>query len=136
MQHVHQETARLAAADEAAPEARKQGLIAVGGILGALAASSCCILPLVIVSLGAGGAWLANLRALEPYQPIFIALTIGFLGYGFYQVYWKPRRACVEGEACARPLPNRVVETALWAATVLVAAVLAFPYVAPRLLGV
>jgi len=133
---VHRETAGLAVTGEAASQTRRQGVIAAGGILGALAASSCCILPLVVVSLGAGGAWLANLRALAPYQPIFIALTIGFLGYGFYQVYWKPRRACVEGEACARPLPNRVIEIALWAATVLIAAVLAFPYAAPRLLGV
>jgi mercuric ion transport protein len=135
MHHVHQETAGLAT-DEAASEIRKQGLVAAGGILGALAASSCCILPLVLVSLGAGGAWLGNLRAIAPYQPIFIALTIGFLGCGFYQVYWKPRRACAEGETCARPLPNRAVEIALWAATTLVVAALAFPYVALRLLGV
>src|SRR3546814_17640073 len=41
---------------------------------------------LVPFSLGAGGAWIANLTALAPYQPIFIAATLGFLGYGFYAV--------------------------------------------------
>jgi mercuric ion transport protein len=32
-------------------------------------------------------------------------------------------------------LPNRIVKTALWIATALVAAAVAFPYVAPALLG-
>lgn len=40
--------------------------IAAGGILGAIAASSCCILPLVLFSLGIGGAWIGNLTALAP----------------------------------------------------------------------
>jgi hypothetical protein len=31
---------------------RKQALLAAGGLLGALAASSCCVLPLVLFSLG------------------------------------------------------------------------------------
>ncbi len=32
-----------------------QGFVAAGGLFGALAASSCCIAPLVLFSLGAGG---------------------------------------------------------------------------------
>jgi mercuric ion transport protein len=114
---------------------RRQRLVAVGGVLGALAASSCCILPLVLFSVGVGGAWIGNLTALAPYQPIFVAITLGFLGYGYYLVYWRTKNACVDGAACARPLPNRAVKIALWIATALVGAALAFPYVAPRLLG-
>jgi mercuric ion transport protein len=64
-----------------------------------------------------------------------VAGTAGLLGYGFYLVYAKPRRICADGAACARPIPNRVVQIALWAATVLVAAAFAFDYVAPVLLG-
>ncbi|ASY61300.1 hypothetical protein SS05631_a49170 (plasmid) [Sinorhizobium sp. CCBAU 05631] len=33
----------------------RQRLVAAGGILGALAASSCCIIRLVLFSLGIGG---------------------------------------------------------------------------------
>lgn len=117
-------------------ESRRQGLAAAGGVFGALAASSCCIVPLVLFSLGIGGAWIGNLTALSPYQPIFIAITLGFLGYGFYAVYWKPKKACTDGAACAHPLPNRIVKTALWVATLLVGAAIAFPYAAPWLLGV
>ena len=117
-------------------ESGRQRLVALGGILGALAASSCCVVPLGRVSLGVGGAWVGNLTALAPYKPLFVAATTGVLGYGFYLVYWKPRRACANGAACATLVPSRLVRTALWIATVLVAAAFAFDYVAPLLLPV
>lgn len=109
-------------------------LVAAGGLLGGLAATSCCILPLVLFSLGISGAWIANLTALAPYKPYFAAGTLVLLGYGFYLVYLRPTQACADG-SCARPLPNRVVKSSLWIATLLVAAALAFDYVAPLLLS-
>ncbi|MFB9981576.1 mercuric transporter MerT family protein [Mesorhizobium kowhaii] len=115
-------------------EAGRQRLVAVGGFVGALAASSCCIIPLVLFSLGIGGAWIGNLTALAPYKPLFVAGTAGILGYGFYLVYWKPRRVCANDAACARPISSRLVRLALWLATVLVAAAFAFDYVTPLLL--
>ena len=117
-------------------ETRRQGVIAAGGVLGAIAASSCCIVPLALFSLGITGVWIGNLAALTPYQPFIVSITAGFLGYGYYLVYWKPKKAYADGSACARPLPNRIVKTALWVATILVAAAVAFPYAAPVLLGV
>lgn len=111
------------------------GLMAAGGLLGALAASSCCILPLVLFSLGISGAWLGNLAALAPYQPVFAVPTLALLGYGYYLVYRRLRQ-CADGEACARPLPNRLTKAALWLATALIGAALVFPYAAPVLLGV
>lgn len=116
-------------------ETGRQRLVALGGILGALAASSCCIIPLVLFSLGIGGAWISNLTALAPYKPYFVTGTTGVLGYGFYLVYWKPRRACADDAACARPVSGRLVQIALWIATVLVAAAFAFDYVAPLMLS-
>lgn len=112
-----------------------QRVAAAGGLLGALAASSCCILPLVLFSLGISGAWIGNLTALAPYQPHFAVVTLGLLGYGYYLVYRRPQQ-CAEGEACAGPLPNRTVKVALWSATALIAAALVFPYAAPALLGI
>lgn len=121
------------AAEGSGGERSRVRLIAAGGILGALAASSCCILPLVLFSLGISGAWISNFTALAPYKPYFAAGTLALLGYGYYLVYVKPKQACADG-ACARPLPNRLVKSSLWIATVLVVAALAFDFVAPLLL--
>jgi mercuric ion transport protein len=113
----------------------KAGLVAAGGVLGALAASACCIVPLVLFALGISGAWIGNLTALAPYQPYSLATTAVFLGVGYYIVYRRPKAGCTEGEACARPLPNRIVKQGLWTATVLAGAAVVFPYVVPILLG-
>src|SRR5712691_5829661 len=111
--------------------AHGQKLMAAGGLLGALAASSCCILPLVLFSRSVSGAWIGNFTQLAPYQPYFIAATICFLGYGYWLVYRSSQGACVDGEACARALPNRLVKSGLILATLLVVAALAFDFLAP-----
>ena len=113
---------------------RGQALIAAGGMLGALAASSCCILPLVLFSLGVGGAWIGNFTRLAPYQPYFIAATLLFLGCGYWLVYRSRTRTCTEDEVCARPLPNRIVKASLILATILVAAALGLDVIARFLL--
>ena len=113
---------------------RTQRLIAVGGVLGALAASSCCIVPLVLFGLGVSGAWIGNLTRLAPYQPYFLTATAACLGYGYWLVYRSRSRACADGEVCARPLPNRIVKTGLVLATILVFGALAFDFLAPLIL--
>ena len=114
---------------------RGQKLMAAGGLLGALAASSCCILPLVLFSLGVSGAWIGNFTRLAPYQPYFIAVTMGCLGYGYWLVYQSTKFACAEGDACARPLPNRLVKTGLILAGLFAVAALGFDFLAPLFLN-
>ena len=121
---------------ETADRATWKGLAAAGALVGALAASSCCILPLALFAVGVGGAWMANLTALAPYQPLFVIVTLGFLGLGYWLSYRASRARCSTGAACARPMPNRLVKVALWAAAALITAALAFPYVAPAMLGI
>jgi len=114
---------------------RGQQLMAAGGILGALAASSCCIMPLVLFSLGVSGAWIGNFTQLAPYQPYFIGATLVCLGAGYWLVYRSSKLACADDAACARPLPNRLVKAGLILATILVFAALGFDFVAPLLLN-
>ncbi|MGD9846489.1 MAG: mercuric transporter MerT family protein [Variibacter sp.] len=113
---------------------RSPALLAVGGVLGALAASSCCILPLVLFSLGVSGAWIGNLTQLAPYQPYFIAATLALLGTGYWFVHRASKRACAEGTACARPLPHTLTKASLVLATVLVVLALGFNVFAPLFL--
>ncbi len=107
---------------------------AVGGILGALAMTSCCILPLVLFSLGATGAWIAQLGALYQFKWALFAFAGGSLAYGFWKVYRPASRVCDDG-TCERPVNQRFMKGALWTATVVVALSLAFPYVASPILG-
>ncbi len=136
---MHSNDGRAGIADGATrdrpPAARKAGLAVFGAVLGALASSSCCVVPLALFSIGVGGAWIGNLAALAPYQPYFVAPTLVFLGAGFVMVYRRPKAAAgADGAFCARPVAGRITKTALWLSTVLVAAAAAFPYVAPLLL--
>ena len=119
----------------AAGQKRGQGLIAISGLLGALAASSCCISPLVLFSLGVSGAWIGNLTRLAPYHPYFVATTTAFLGYGYWLVYRTSKSACADDEACARPLPNRLVKSGLIIATILVLTALTVDFLEPFLLN-
>ena len=112
----------------------RRGLLATGGLIGAILASSCCIAPLAFVTLGINGAWIGNLTALAPYQWLFVVATFGFLGAGFWVVYFKPMAACEEGSYCASPTSNRVVKTVLWIGTVLVIAAVAVNVLTPLLL--
>lgn len=114
--------------------ARGQTLFAAGGILGALAASSCCILPVALFGLGVSGAWIGNFTRLAPYQPYLIAATVAVLACGYWSVYRSSMVDCVDGATCARPLPNRIVKAVLIAATALVVAALGFNFLAPLFL--
>ena len=114
---------------------RQQRLMAAGGLLGALAAASCCILPLVLFGIGVSGAWIGTFTQLAPYQPYFIAATIACLGYGYWLVYRQSNALCAEGEACAQPLSNWLVWVGLVVATMLVVAAIGFDLVAPLLLS-
>ncbi len=106
----------------------------LGAVVGAIAASICCLGPLVLLTLGVGGAWASSLTALEPYRPLFIIMAVAFLGFGFYRAYRKPVGAkCGPNGSCAVPRAKRINRIALWIITPLILALLAFPYFAPRL---
>jgi len=116
-------------------EGTKKTLFAGGSVLGAVAMSSCCIVPLVLFSLGVTGAWIGNLTALYPYKLYFLVPTAGFLAAGFYRAYRKPKATVCAAEGyCGTPTADRINKVVLWSSTVLVLAALAFPYFAPMLL--
>jgi mercuric ion transport protein len=110
---------------------RRKDWFAAGGIIGAILASSCCIAPLVLLTLGVSGAWIGNLTALEPYKPYFAAVTLAFIGLGFWHVYFRTKPECVEGSYCARPQSSIITKAALWVATLLVVLALTIDWWAP-----
>src|SRR6516162_2902669 len=114
---------------------RGPAMLAFGGLLGALAAASCCIMPLVLFGLGVSGAWIGNLTQLAPYQPIFIAASLACLGAGAWLVRRESIRTCAEGEACARTVPNRLVKVALIVAALLVVTAISLDFFGPLFLN-
>lgn len=104
------------------------------GIAAALGASSCCVVPLLLVSAGLGGAWIAQLRELERFFPIFIAAAVVAFGFAFYRLYLKPA-PCAPGEACAIPQVRRRQRIAFWITLVAAHALVLSPYYASYLLG-
>lgn len=107
------------------------GLLAAVGA--AIAASICCLGPLVLVSLGATGAWIGSLSAFEPYRPLFMVVTVGFLSFAFFRVYRTQPQACEPGSTCAKPTAKRVTKVSLWLVTILVIGLFASPYVIGQL---
>jgi mercuric ion transport protein len=102
----------------------------VAGILAAIGASVCCVAPLVLLALGIGGAWIGNLTAFEPYRPLFIGLTVLFLGLAFRKLYLVPP-VCAPGMACADPQTTKGQRVLFWSVTVLLLGLLAVPWFAP-----
>lgn len=102
----------------------------VAGVLAAIGASVCCVGPLVLLALGIGGAWIGNLTAVEPYRPVFIGLTLVFLGLAFRKLYLVPQ-ACAPGMQCADPRIARRQRLIFWSVTVFLLGLLAVPWVAP-----
>lgn len=105
-----------------------RGVLLAGG-LAAILASTCCLGPLVLITLGFSGAWIANLTVLEPYRPILIGVAVVALFYAWRRI-WRPATACAPGEICAVPQVNRTYKLLFGAVVVLVSAAVGFPYIA------
>ena len=106
----------------------KSSLIA--GAAAAIGASLCCVAPLVLLMLGIGGTWIATLTALEPYRPIFIGLTLLFLGLAFRRLYLAPQ-VCVPGTPCADPRRLTRQRLTFWMVAVPLLGLLGVPWFAP-----
>jgi mercuric ion transport protein len=102
----------------------------VAGVVTAIGASVCCVGPLVLLGLGIGGAWIGNLTTFEPYRPLFIGLTLVFLGLAFRKLYLVPQ-ACAPGRRCTDSQTIRRQRLIFWSVAVLLLGLLAVPWFAP-----
>lgn len=119
----------LANAERSASDAIARRASVGGAVLAAVAASSCCIGPLVVAALGLGGA--GAFAAIGAYRPHILVGTVGLLGVGYYLTYRKTKPtadAC--GCATARPsISGRAGKIGLWIATGMVVLFAAIPSV-------
>lgn len=102
----------------------------VASVLAAIGASVCCVGPLVLLSLGIGGAWIAHLTSLEPLRPWFITATLLCLGLAFRRLYLQPQ-VCEPGAVCAEPVVLKRQRLIFWIVALALLALLSAPWLAP-----
>lgn len=111
-------------------DAPRSNSVALGtAAAAALLASACCVAPLALVLVGVSGAWIGQLAAFEPYQPIFLAAAILALILAWRKIWRAPD--CADGRACAAPAGKRAQKITFLVIASLLAVVLGFPFVAP-----
>jgi mercuric ion transport protein len=97
------------------------------GMASAMAASACCLLPAILVSLGIGGAWLSELKSLERFFPVFVGIAAAAFAFAFYRIYVRPAQY-EPGSTCATRRTSVHQRTALWVALLFAAALVAVPF--------
>ncbi len=108
---------------------KARGALAAGGVA-ALLASSCCLGPLLLVSLGLSGAWVGSLGAMELYRPLLIGLSITALAFAGRSIF-QPAHRCEGGAICSSPRARRVYHITFWVVAVLVMTAIGYPLVLP-----
>ena len=98
-----------------------------GGTVAGLAASICCIGPLVFVALGLGGAAAGLIEFFTPLRPVFIGLALLFLGFAAYRLFFVPK-VCAPGTPCADPKTLRNQRLVFIGVVIVTAALVAFPW--------
>jgi mercuric ion transport protein len=99
-------------------------------VVAGIGASLCCLAPLVLLSLGIGGAFMTTLTAFEPARPLFTALALLFIGLSFRRLYLTSQ-ICEPGHVCAGAETLAKQRLIFWLVTVPVLAMLVFPWFAP-----
>lgn len=95
---------------------------------------SCCGLPIIAGILASIGIGVSQLAFFAEYRTVFIALAIGSILFGFYQVYFKKNKTCCnsnkedskqnEDSCCSEQSESRksqrIQKVFLWVATAVV----------------
>ena len=102
----------------------------IASVLAVMGASLCCVAPLVLLSLGISGAWIATLTAFEPVRPVFLGLALLFIGLSYYKLY-RTAQTCGPDQSCSDDKSIRKQRFIFWGVTIPLLGLLAFPWFAP-----
>jgi len=101
--------------------------------LAAVLASGCCVLPLLFAVLGISGAWISQLRWLEPYSVGLTLLAIASLGLAAWHLFPAGERtvpSCETGDSACRTVHAKARHW-FWLVCALTLIPLLVPLVAP-----
>lgn len=106
---------------------KEEKIITGGAVVAAIAASLCCVGPLLFALLGLGAFGAASV--FESGRPYLLAFAVLAVSFGFYRSYFQ-KESCAPGEACATKPANRFNRIFLWAASFAVLTFALSPYFA------
>ena len=102
----------------------------MAGGLAAIGASLCCLAPLILITLGIGGAWVSNLTAMEPYHLYFVGGAFLFLAMAYRKLYREPQ-VCGPDNRCADPSVRKRQQGIFWFVATLLLGLVALPWLIP-----
>ncbi len=85
----------------------------IGAVFAAVAASACCLGPVVFTAIGSGALAAASTK-LAVVRPMFLGLTAVLLGFGFYRTYRAAATASARPEVIARDASFFGSSRSLW----------------------
>jgi len=98
--------------------------LTIASIVAAIAASLCCIGPVIAVALGLSAFGLA--ATFESIRPYLLGLTFSFIGFAFYRAYRGQDEHCATG-VCGKTVSRRAQTSFLWFGAAIVVLLAAFP---------
>ncbi|KAF2989292.1 mercuric transporter MerT family protein (plasmid) [Methylocystis sp. MJC1] len=102
--------------------------------LGAVVASSCCVIPLGLAALGAGAGILGGLEMIVEWRVPLLSISALAIVGGWGAWWLKRPIACVSGASCASPQHSRATLALLLCASITVLAAASWGYIDPALL--
>lgn len=105
----------------------KPSIPLISGLISSIAAGLCCTAPLVLISMGIGGAWISQLAELAPFRPLFIALAILSFAWAGWQLY-RPFKYCRPAAVCSEPRAHRHRQVLFWLSAILAIALITSPW--------
>jgi mercuric ion transport protein len=120
----------------AASPAAPNWLAALGlaAALGAVIASSCCVIPLGLAAVGAGTGVFGRLELLAEWRVEFLSISALAIVGGLGTWWWKRPDACVAGSSCTSSERSRKTLTLLLCASAVVLTAANWGYIDPILI--
>ena len=88
------------------PKASTTGVLTVAGIAAAFGVAACCAIPMLLISLGLGTAWLGGVASFtQPMRNLLLVLAALALAGGAYFLWRQQRHAasCGPSGVCTPP---------------------------------
>jgi len=101
--------------------------ILIAGLIAAIVAAFCCLVPIIILSLGLSSAWVSTLAPLNAYRPLAIIITLVCIGFAYWKLYHS-KSSCQEKTDCATTKARQRSKVLFWCVSIIAVLLLISPW--------